>query len=169
MAGRATGSAASSRPTSLMTRPSTAGSTVGWSRASSTGASSSHQGDAHGASTTQGSVSTATRRPVTPSTASMTRLTITITRGAAPHRRPAEACATIGHTDPGTYLPSWVTKNVEPASRVDTVTPAPRTRHSHTLPIASVASTASTVEPANAATPIACNASARSSASRARR
>jgi hypothetical protein len=48
-----------------------------------------------------------------------------IVRRLAPRARPASICMTTGHTDPGTYLPSWLVKKTRPPAFQGMLTPRP--------------------------------------------
>ena len=47
----------------------------------------------------------------------MRMFAVSMVRRGVFHRRPNSICATTGHTEPGTYFPSWLTKNT--ASRLE--------------------------------------------------
>ena len=143
-----------SRPSRRNSQSRTAGIVRGWSRTSSGGRSSSvHQYCPSPPSENHGNNAAPVTRPVAVSSAIIKAFAVSMVRRGACQRWPNSIWATTGQTEPGRYLPSWLTKNTRVASGRGAATPSPRSRTNQTAQISTVPANASRPDTMTALTP----------------
>ncbi|GAA4659462.1 hypothetical protein GCM10023225_33210 [Kineococcus glutinatus] len=145
---------------------STRGSSSATSSGAAHGSHRTHPGPAPAPRDASGSTATTSSTAVVIDTSSATASADPVRRRGTPWSRPSSACARNCHTVPGTYRPSWPTKNTAAADRHGSREPRSASTARHDAPLSATFATDSAS--AAAALPASRRPSAAPTASRSR-